>query len=135
MSRESIKNAPLFFQSAVEDSKLILDFLKRYLERTYYAKFTNYMRRLSFPKPSNEQSRFIDDYDKLEMCIDKFTDGYFEHFLFVNEKYINNLSRDEQDRLYIMSASHAFTLGELSKKCMNDFNEVSDSYNALLPFK
>jgi hypothetical protein len=135
MSRKGIKKAPLFFRNTVEDSKLILKFLKRYLDRTAHAKFTNYMRRLSFPKPSNEQSRFINNYDKLDMCIDKFTDSYFEHFQFINEKYINNLSKDEQDKLYIMSGVNALSLGELSKECMVDFNEVLDSYNVLLPLR
>ena len=125
MSRFDIKNAPLFFKNNVDDYELILSYMLDYLD--------NNVNQLKVMTASEQKNyNFKSNYSKLKDCIEKHHSLYEKEFSYVNKEYIKNLSKDEQDKLYIMLNLKTYLFEELYKGCMRHYNNTSDSYNAIV---
>ena len=125
MKRIDIINAPLFFKNNVDDYELILKYMIEYLDKKI-----NQLKVMTASQQKNYN--FKSNYSKLEECVQKHHSLYEEEFGYVNKKYIRNLSKDEQDMLYVMLNTKLYMFKLLFNGCVVYFNKTSDSYNEIV---
>lgn len=127
MDRVAIVETPLFFKNNVEDYNAILNFLVKHMDER-----VNYINNLKVTVQKSKKLKH--NYAELKKCSQIHHERYNEEFKHINTSYINKLSIDEQDKLYLESNARSQLFKQLLAGCMTYFNKAIDNYNELTKY-
>ena len=125
MKRIDIVQAPLFFKNNVEDYNVILEFLIENMNEK-----VNFVEEKNIPETKLKSIKF--NYSKLKDCSRIHHEKYDEYFKQINRSYINKLSIDQQDKLYLESNAGSQLSKQLLAGCITYFNKAIDNYTELI---